>query len=116
VPLKPGDVLTVHQMTGWDDIGASITMGRGRSSLATTASNRASGSAPFFAAPGDSAPRAIRQRGAAPRRVRKLEEKSREELIRQIENKFDGCSINPSLGSTDQSATVTTESRNNSER
>ena len=26
VPLKPGDVLTVHQITGWSDIGASITI------------------------------------------------------------------------------------------
>ena len=26
VPLKPGDVLTVHQLTGWNDIGASINV------------------------------------------------------------------------------------------
>ncbi len=25
-PLKPGDVLTVHQITGWNDIGASIAI------------------------------------------------------------------------------------------
>ncbi len=26
VPLKPGDVLTVHQVSGWNDIGASVTL------------------------------------------------------------------------------------------
>ena len=24
--LKPGDVLTVHQVSGWNDIGASVTL------------------------------------------------------------------------------------------
>jgi protein involved in polysaccharide export with SLBB domain len=26
VPLKPGDVLTIHQITGWSDIGESVTI------------------------------------------------------------------------------------------
>ena len=26
VPLKPGDVLTVHQVSGWNDIGAAVTL------------------------------------------------------------------------------------------
>ena len=24
--LKPGDILTIHQITGWSDIGASVTI------------------------------------------------------------------------------------------
>ncbi len=26
VPLKPGDILTIHQLSGWNDIGASVTL------------------------------------------------------------------------------------------
>jgi len=107
VPLKPGDVLTVHQMTGWDDIGASITIegevahpgdygiqqGERLSSILRRAGGFRVTSYPAGAV-------LLRDE------VRKLEEKSREELIRQIETSSTAASINPSLGSTDQSATV----------
>src|SRR6185437_15451861 len=26
VPLKPGDILSIHQITNWDDIGESVTI------------------------------------------------------------------------------------------
>ncbi len=103
VALKPGDVLTVHQITGWSDIGASITLegevahpgnygiqqGERLSSILLRAGGLRETSYP---------------EGAVLERVevRRLEQKSREELIRQIETSATAASINPSLGSGDK--------------
>ena len=107
VPLKPGDVLTVHQMAGWNDIGASITIqgevthpgdygiqqGERLSSILRRAGGLRNTSYPGGAV-------LLRDE------VRRLEEKSREELIRQIETSSTAASISPTLASNDQSATV----------
>ena len=106
-PLKPGDVLTIHQLTGWGDIGSSITIegevahpgsygfkqGERLSSILERAGGLRDTSYPA---------------GAVLLRddVRKLEEKSREELIRQIETSSAAARISPAIGSTDQVATL----------
>jgi protein involved in polysaccharide export with SLBB domain len=107
VPLKAGDALTIHQLTGWNDIGSSITIegevahpgtygfqqGERLSSILKRAGGLRDTSYPA---------------GAVLTRedVRKLEEKSREELIRQIETSTAAARIKPTIGSGDQSATL----------
>ena len=107
VPLKPGDVLTVHQLTGWSDIGASIKVegeiahpgsygfdqGERLSSILQRAGGFRDTSYPAGAV-------LIREE------VRQLEEKSREQLIRQIETSSASARLSPNLGSGDNSATL----------
>jgi protein involved in polysaccharide export with SLBB domain len=107
VPLKPGDVLTVHQLTGWNDIGASIKLegeiahpgtygfeqGERLSSILRRAGGFRDTSYPAGAV-------LIREE------VRKLEEKSREELIRQIETSSASARLSPNLGASDSSGTM----------
>jgi protein involved in polysaccharide export with SLBB domain len=116
VPLKPGDVLTVHQLTGWNDIGASIKLegeiahpgtygfeqGERLSSILRRAGGFRDTSYPAGAV-------LIREE------VQKLEEKSREELIRQIETSSASARISPNLGTGDQSATLQLISQQQSE-
>jgi protein involved in polysaccharide export with SLBB domain len=116
VPLKPGDVLTVHQLTGWNDIGASIKLegeiahpgtygfeqGERLSSILRRAGGFRDTSYPAGAV-------LIRDE------VRKLEEASREELIRQIETSSASARISPNLGAGDQSATLQLISQQQSE-
>jgi protein involved in polysaccharide export with SLBB domain len=98
VPLKPGDVLTVHQLTGWNDIGASIKLqgeiahpgtygfeqGERLSSILRRAGGFRDTSYPAGAV-------LIREE------VRRLEEQSRQVLIRQIETSSDAARLTPSL-------------------
>jgi protein involved in polysaccharide export with SLBB domain len=107
VALKPGDVLTVHQISGWNDIGSSITIdgevahpgsygiqqGERLSSILRRAGGFRETSYPAGAV-------LLRDE------VRVLEEKSREELIRQIETSSTAARMSPNLGSSDQSATI----------
>ena len=107
VQLKAGDVLTVHQIAGWNDIGSSLTIegevahpgiygiqqGERLSSVLKRAGGLRETSYPAGAV-------LLRDE------VRKLEEKSREELIRQIESSSAAARIGPNLASGDQSATV----------
>ncbi len=85
--LKPGDVLTVHQLSGWNDIGASVTVkgevmysgtyGIQDGEKLSSVLRRAGGFRPGAYPTG-----AILLRN----QVRELEEKSRTELIHQLEN------------------------------
>jgi len=107
VLLKPGDVLTVHQISGWNDIGASITIdgevehpgnygiqqGERLSSILRRAGGLRDTSYPAGAV-------LLREE------VRQLEEKSRKELIRQIETSSTAARISPTLGTGDQSSTL----------
>lgn len=116
VPLKPGDVLTVHQLTGWNDIGASIklegeiahpgTYGFEQGERLSSILRRAGGFRDTSYPAG-----AVLTR----EEVRKLEEKSREELIRQIETSSASARISPNLGTGDQSATLQLISQQQSE-
>jgi protein involved in polysaccharide export with SLBB domain len=99
VPLKPGDILTIHQITGWNDIGESITI---------NGQVRFPGSYGFQE--GERLSSVLRRAGgirdtAYPEgavmirdQVRELEEKSRDELIRQIETNSASARLSPAAG------------------
>lgn len=86
VPLKPGDILSIHQITNWDDIGESVTIngevrfpgsygfhdGERLSSVLRRAGGLLPASYPMGAV-------LVREQ------VRDLQQQSRDELIRQIE-------------------------------
>lgn len=105
--LKAGDILAVHQITGWDDIGESITV---------TGEVRFPGSYGFR--DGERLSSVLRRAGgllpaAYPagavlirEQVRELEQKSREELIRQIETNSAAARLSPNLGGGDTSGTL----------
>ncbi len=105
--LKPGDILTIHQITGWNDIGESITIdgqvkfpgnygfhdGERLSSVLRRAGGFLSAAYPMGAV-------LVREQ------VRELEQKSREELIRQIETNSAAARLSPNLASGDGAATL----------
>ena len=107
VALKPGDVLTIHQISGWNDIGASIALlgevtypgsyglqaGERLSSVL-----RRSGGFRGSAYPAGAV--LVRTQ------VRELEEKSRAELIRQIESSAASARLAPNLSGQDQAVTL----------
>ena len=108
VELKPGDVLTIHQLSGWNDIGASVTLkgevtypgvyGIQEGERLSSVLKRAGG---FTAASYPTGAILLRSQ------VRELEEKSRGELIRQIEMTSGGAKISPSItGNQDQVQTL----------
>ena len=105
--LKAGDVLTIHQITGWNDIGASITIegevahpgsygfqdGERLSDVLRRAGGFREGAYPAGAV-------LIREQ------VRELEEKSRVELIRQIETTSAAARLSSNIATADQSGHV----------
>jgi protein involved in polysaccharide export with SLBB domain len=107
VLLKPGDVLTVHQVSGWNDIGASVTLagevtypgtyglqeGEKLSSVILRAGGFRTTAYPDGAV-------LVRQQ------VKDLEEKSRTELIRQIESASAGGRIGQTVSGGDDNATL----------
>ena len=107
VLLKPGDILTIHQITGWNDIGESVTV---------TGQVRFPGTYGFQE--GERLSSVLRRAGgfrdtAYPtgavlvrEQVRELEEKSKEELIRQIETSSASARLSPTLGSGDADSTL----------
>jgi protein involved in polysaccharide export with SLBB domain len=107
VLLKPGDVLTIHQLTGWDDIGASIEIegevahpgsyGFKEGEHLSDLLRRAGGFRSTAYAEG-----AILTRPE----VRALEEKSREELIRQIESSSSAARLSPAVAGGDQATNL----------
>ena len=98
VPLKPGDILTIHQITNWEDIGQAVKIdgqvafpgsygfkeGERLSSIVRRAGGLLSTAYPAGAV-------LVRQQ------VRDLEEKSRQELIRQIETSSAAAHLSPTL-------------------
>jgi protein involved in polysaccharide export with SLBB domain len=102
VSLKPGDILTIHQITGWNDIGESVTLvgqvkfpgtyGFQDGERLSSVLRRAGGFRDTAYLTG-----AVLVRD----QVRQLEEKSREELIRQIETSSASARLSPNLGSSD---------------
>ena len=101
--LKPGDVLTIHQITGWNDIGSSITI---EGEVAHPGS--------YGFQDGERLSDVLRRAGgfrdtAYPagavlirEQVRELEEKSRAELVRQIETSAATARLTPNIGSGEQ--------------
>ena len=107
VSLKPGDTLTIHQITGWSDIGQSVMI---------AGQVRFPGSYGFRE--GEHLSSVLRRAGGfrdtaytegsvlVREQVRELEEKSREELIRQIETNSASARLGPALGSGDSGNTL----------
>jgi protein involved in polysaccharide export with SLBB domain len=107
VPLKPGDILTIHQITGWNEIGQSVTIkgqvkfpgsygfqeGERLSSVLRRAGGMRDTAYPEGAV-------LIRQQ------VRDVEEHSREELIRQIETNSAAARLGPAVGTGDTGNTL----------
>jgi protein involved in polysaccharide export with SLBB domain len=107
MPLKPGDVLTIHQISGWNDIGASIILkgeitypgnyglqeGEHLSSVLLRAGGFRGTAYPDGAV-------LVRTE------VKALEEKSRAELIRQIETTSASANLQPNLTGQDQSGSL----------
>jgi protein involved in polysaccharide export with SLBB domain len=107
VPLKPGDVLTIHQISGWTDIGASVSLkgevnhpgsyGIQEGERLSSVLRRAGG---FRVTAYPSGAVLIRTQ------VKELEDKSRDELIRQIETTSAGAKLAPSLSAQDDASTL----------
>jgi protein involved in polysaccharide export with SLBB domain len=107
VLLKPGDILTIHQITGWNEIGESVTIegqvafpgnygfreGERLSSILRRAGGFRETAYPAGAI-------LVREQ------VRELEQKSREELIRQIETSSAAARLSPNLGPSDSGQTL----------
>ncbi len=96
IPLKPGDILSIHQITNWNDIGESVTI---------NGEVRFPGSYGFH--DGERLSSVLRRAGgllptAYPmgavlvrEQVRDLQQQSREELIRQIEANSAAARLSP---------------------
>jgi protein involved in polysaccharide export with SLBB domain len=107
VVLRPGDVLTVHQISGWNDIGASValvgevtypgTYGLQEGERLSSVIQRAGG---FRSTAYPDGAVLVRKQ------VRDLEEKSRAELLRQIESTSVGGRLGQSVTGNDDSATL----------
>jgi protein involved in polysaccharide export with SLBB domain len=107
VPLKPGDILAIHQITNWENIGESVTI-RGEvrypgnygfqdGERLSSVLRRAGGLLPTAYPMG-----AVLVR----MQVRELEQKSRDELIRQIETNSAAARLSPTLAGANAPATL----------
>jgi protein involved in polysaccharide export with SLBB domain len=107
VLLKAGDVLTIHQISGWNDIGSSVTLegevtypgpyGIQEGERLSSVLKRAGG---FRATAYPTGAVLVRNQ------VKELEDKSRNELIHQIETTSAGAKLAPSLSAQDDAATL----------
>jgi protein involved in polysaccharide export with SLBB domain len=98
VPLEPGDILEIHQITNWTDIGESVAVsgqvkypgsyGFQEGEHLSSVLRRAGGLLPTAYAPGAVL---IREQ------VKTLEQNSRDELIRQIETSAAAARLSPSV-------------------
>ncbi len=116
VPLKPGDILTIHQLSGWNDIGASVTLegevtyagsyGLQEGERLSSVLRRAGGLRDTAYAAG-----AILIRN----QVKELEEKTRVELIHQIETSSASARLAPNLSGQDSTALLQAASQQQAE-
>ncbi len=107
VVLKPGDILTIHQLSGWNDIGASVQLkgeltypgmyGIQEGEKLSSVLKRAGG----FSASGYPAGAILIRK-----QVRDMEEKSRDELIRQLETTSAGAKLSPTLNIQEQTGAL----------
>ena len=105
--LKPGDVLTVHQITGWEDIGASITIQGEVGHPGSYGFKQGEHLSDVLRRAGGFRETAYPEGAVLTRpEVRALEEKSREELIRQIETSSAAARMSPNVGGGDQSSSL----------
>jgi protein involved in polysaccharide export with SLBB domain len=107
--LKPGDVLTVHQLTGWNDIGASITIQGEVGHPGSYGFEQGERLSDVLRRAGGFRETAYPEGAVLTRpEVRVLEEKSRDELIRQIETSSAAARMSSSVssGGSDQASTM----------
>lgn len=107
VRLKPGDILMIHQMTGWNEIGQSVSIvgqvkypgsyGFKEGERLSSVLRRAGG---FLPAAYPMGAVLVREQ------VRELQEKSREELIRQIETNSAAARLSPTLAGANAATTL----------
>jgi len=100
VPLKPGDILTIHQISNWDDIGQSVTISgqvRYPGSYGFRDGERLSS---VLLRAGGLLPTAYPSGAILIReQVKELEQKSRDELVRQIEANAAAARLSPGASS-----------------
>ena len=107
VHLKPGDILAIHQITNWENIGESVTIqgevrfpgsyGFQDGERLSSVLQRAGGLLPTAYPMG-----AVLERI----QVKELEEKSRDELIRQIETNSAAARLSPSLAGSNSAGAL----------
>ena len=107
IPLKPGDILAVHQITNWNDIGESITIsgqvrypgsyGFREGERLSSVLQRAGGLLPTAYPLGAVLVRA---------QVRELEQSSRDELVRQIEANSAAARVSPGISGSNGAGAV----------
>jgi protein involved in polysaccharide export with SLBB domain len=107
VPLKPGDILAIHQITNWTDIGESVTIegevkypgsygfqdGEHLSSVLRRAGGLLSTSYALGAV-------LVREQ------VKTLEQNSRDELVRQIETSSAAARLSPGVSASNSSGAL----------
>lgn len=99
VALRPGDVLTVHQLTGWDDIGASIIVQGEVAHPGSYSFQAGEHLSDVLRRAGGFRPDAYPEGAVLTRpEVASLETKSRQELITQIEASAASARISPAAG------------------
>jgi SLBB domain len=107
VPLKPGDVLTVHQVSGWNDIGASVTLAGEVTYPGTYGLQEGERLSSVLLRAGGLRTTAYPDGAILVRRqVKELEEKSRTELIRQMETTSVGGKLGQSVAGGEDNATL----------
>ena len=105
--LKPGDVLTVHQITGWNDIGASIVIEGEVAHPGSYGFQQGEHLSDVLRRAGGFRETAYPEGAVLTRpEVRVLEEKSREDLIRQIETSSAAARLSPNVAGADRAATL----------
>ncbi len=98
VVLKPGDVLTIHEVTGWSDIGSSVEVNGEVGHPGSYGFKQGEHLSSILRRAGDILPTAYPEGAVLVRpEVRTLEEKSRAELIRQIETSSSAARLSPNL-------------------
>jgi protein involved in polysaccharide export with SLBB domain len=107
LPLKPGDVLTVHQVSGWNDIGASVTLAGEVTYPGTYGLQEGEKLSSVIARAGGFRTTAYPDGAVLVRQqVKDLEEKSRTEMIRQIETSSVGGRLGQNVAGGDETATL----------
>ena len=105
--LKPGDVLTVHQVSGWNDIGGSVKIEGEATYPGTYGLQEGERLSSVLLRAGGLRSTAYPDGAVLLRvEVKALEEKSRAELIRQIESASAAARISPSPSGQDQTSTL----------
>lgn len=107
VSLKPGDVLTIHQITGWNDIGASIVVEGEVAHPGSYGFQEGEHLSDVLRRAGGFRSTAYPEGAVFTRPdVATLEEKSRDQLIHQIEESAASARISPGDSGAEKAETV----------